>query len=164
MFVPIPKPKGFGGDFFKEAETLSKFHGRIQKVLDDLEKSPAAKKNLDHETVSKASFGSDDFVAAGVLAPAVEQAHARIKELAQVFQDLIEGLGLAALNVEKDFEGLDAEQAARLREIQERATKYKEEQHQPVSTPDVQVCGPDSGGTSEGKNESGGKSKQGKQL
>lgn len=121
--VPVDTP--FGKKLVKEAETLAKFKGRIDKVLTELEKSPASKKNIDHQTITRAAYGSGEkFTAAEDLSKLYDKVHERLKTMSKSFGDQIEAMGLMAVVAEHGYEGMDAEQAARMRAIQERAKEH----------------------------------------
>ncbi|MFE7116763.1 hypothetical protein ACFU99_15245 [Streptomyces sp. NPDC057654] len=120
----------FGKNLVKEAETLAKFKSRVDKVLTDLEKSPASHKSIDHQTIPADAYGTFD--SAKKLAGKYAAVHERLSTLSKTLGDQIEAMGLTALAAEKGYEGLDAEQAARLRQIQAQAR----EQYQPPKAMD----------------------------
>ncbi|MFH8984508.1 hypothetical protein [Streptomyces varsoviensis] len=111
----------FGKNLVKEAETLAKFKSRVDKVLTDLEKSPASQKSIDHQVIPADAYGTFD--SAKRLATKYAAVHARLSTLSKIFGDQIEAMGLTALVAEKGYDGIDAEQAARLKEIQARVRK-----------------------------------------
>ncbi|MEV0266611.1 hypothetical protein AB0I49_35420 [Streptomyces sp. NPDC050617] len=112
----------FGKNLVKEAETLAKFKSRVDKVLADLEKSPASQKSIDHLTIPASAYG--DFDSAKKLSTTYAAMHARLSTLSKIFGSQIEAMGLTALVAEKGYAGIDAEQAARLREIQAQASEH----------------------------------------
>lgn len=121
----VPSP--FGKGMAKEAETLAKFKGRIDKILSDLEKSPASKKKIDEQTITRATYGAQlDAVpwAADNLAKAYDTVHEKLKAWSKTFGDQIEAMGIAALVAEKGYDAIDAEQRRRMQEIQAEAAKY----------------------------------------
>ncbi|MFC0598612.1 hypothetical protein [Streptomyces palmae] len=140
----------FGKGFAKEVKTLKGFKSRIDDVLLKFADSPGAKKNLDSHGVPTTAFGSSSFNAAGILAGHVEKAHARLSELSQILGDQIEALGIAAVIAENNYEGVDAEQSARLKAIQERAERYYQgHRDNPAAvTPDNPICSPSDQGKS----------------
>ncbi|GHF74757.1 hypothetical protein GCM10010218_64780 [Streptomyces mashuensis] len=107
----------------KDAETLSTFKGRIDSILRMLEDSQASQTSLDHRTIAKSAYGKD-FHSAEVLHSVYETVHTRLKELSRVFGDQIEAAGLAALVADRGYDGVDAEQEARMRAIQERTERH----------------------------------------
>ncbi len=108
----------FGKHLVKEAETLTKFKARVDKVLADLGKSPASYKSLDRQQIPEDAYGKVD--SAKALRARYTEIHTHLMELSKTFGDQIEAMGLAALAAERGYGGMDAEQAARLREIEER--------------------------------------------
>ncbi|MEU5031507.1 hypothetical protein [Streptomyces milbemycinicus] len=123
-----PDPGGavkspFGKGMAKEAETLKKFKGRIDEVLSELEKSPASKKKIDAQTLSRGVFGGD-LTSAEQLYELYNSVHEKLKTWSKTFGDQIEAMGLAALIAEKGYDELDAEQRRRMQEIQAEAQKY----------------------------------------
>ncbi|MEU4898636.1 hypothetical protein AB0B12_40135 [Streptomyces sp. NPDC044780] len=110
-------------DLKVEAETLASFKSRIDKILIDLEESPAAKGKISDQTVAHAAFGAG-FTAAGDLAGAYEKLHARLEQFSKTLGDQLEALGIAVQISDRGYESIDAEQAARLRAIQQRTAEY----------------------------------------
>ncbi|WP_245738223.1 hypothetical protein [Streptomyces sparsogenes] len=119
-----PQSHLFGKGMAKEAETLAKFKSRIDKVLSDLEKSPASKTKLDEQTISRAAYGNSTLTSADALSQMYNQVHEKIKIYSKTFGDQLEALGIAALIAEKGYDGVDAEQRRRMQEIQAEAQKY----------------------------------------
>ncbi|MGY0057983.1 hypothetical protein ACWY4P_15730 [Streptomyces sp. LZ34] len=119
-----PQSEFFGKGMAKEAETLAKFKGRIDKVLSDLEKSPASRTKLDEQTISRAAYGDSTLTTADKLSELYDQVHEKIKIYSKTFGDQLEAMGLAALIAEKGYDGVDAEQRRRMQEIQAEAQKY----------------------------------------
>ncbi|MCC3779892.1 hypothetical protein [Streptomyces sp. UNOB3_S3] len=107
----------------KEAETLTTFKNRIDEVLANLEKSAASPKTMGDQKVAPGSFGKG-FGSAEGLAALYEAVHARLETLSKVFGDQVEAMGLAAVIAERGYDGVDADEAARMRAIQERANEY----------------------------------------
>ncbi|MER7795281.1 hypothetical protein [Streptomyces sp. NPDC097640] len=123
-----PDPGGsvespFGKRMAKEAETLKKFKGRIDEVLSELEKSPAAKTTIDAQTLSRGVYGGD-LDSAQKLYELYNTAHESIKAWSKTFGDQIEAMGIAALIAENGYDEIDAEQRRRMQEIQAEAQKY----------------------------------------
>ncbi|WP_413806866.1 hypothetical protein [Streptomyces sp. OE57] len=115
----------FGKKLVKEAETLAKFKKRLDKVLTDLDKSPASRKTISQQSITRDAYGSGTgFTSADDLANLYEKVHVRLETLSKSFGDQIEAMGLMAIVAERGFDGMDAEQARRMREIQARAQKY----------------------------------------
>ncbi|MCC3766647.1 hypothetical protein [Streptomyces sp. UNOC14_S4] len=109
-------------DLAKEAETLTKFKGHIDKILENLEGSSSSVKSIADQKLSKDVYGSFD--TAKGLADLYEHVHERLKELSKTFGDQIEAMSIAALIADRGYDAIDAEQAARLKAIEERARKY----------------------------------------
>ncbi|MES4908729.1 MULTISPECIES: hypothetical protein [unclassified Streptomyces] len=120
----VPQSDLFGKGMAKEAETLAKFKSRIDKVLSDLEKSPASKTKLDEQTISRAAYGDSTLTSADKLSELYDQVHEKIKIYSKTFGDQLEAMGLTALIAEKGYDGVDAEQRRRMQEIQSEAQKY----------------------------------------
>lgn len=115
----------FGKRLVKEAETLARFKKRLDKVLTDLEKSPASRKTISEQAITRDAYGSGPgFTSSDDLANLYEKVHSRLENLAQSFGEQIEAMGLMAIVAERGYDGMDAEQARRMREIQARAWKY----------------------------------------
>ncbi|MGR3935593.1 hypothetical protein [Streptomyces sp. BRA346] len=117
---------GRGGkraDLKVEAETLASFKSRIDKILLDLEESPAARSKISDQTVAHAAFGAE-FTAAADLAGAYEKLHARLEKFSRTLGDQLEALGIAVQISDRGYDSVDAEQAARLRAIQKRTAEY----------------------------------------
>ncbi|MEU0810433.1 hypothetical protein [Streptomyces sp. NPDC005970] len=112
----------FGKGMAKEAETLAKFKSRIDKVLSDLEKSPASKKTIDEQTITRAAYGGS-IDSAGDLSKLYDDVHEKLKNWSKIFGDQLEAMGITALIAEKGIDGVDAEQRRRLQEIQAEAAK-----------------------------------------
>lgn len=117
------RARGGGADLKVEAETLASFKSRIDKILIDLEESPAAKGKISDQTVAHAAFGAE-FSAAADLAGAYEKLHARLEKFSKTLGDQLEALGIAVQISDRGYESIDAEQAARLSAIQDRTAKY----------------------------------------
>ncbi|MBD3010166.1 hypothetical protein [Streptomyces sp. 5-10] len=118
----------FGKRLVKEAETLAKFKKRLDKVLTDLDKSPASHKTISQQFITRDAYGSGTgFTSADDLANLYEKVHARLETLSKSFGDQIEAMGLMAIVAERGYDGMDAEQARRMREIQARTRKYYRE-------------------------------------
>jgi hypothetical protein len=117
----------FGKGMAKEAETLAKFKGRIDKILSDLEKSPASTKKIDEQAITRATYGaqlSGVHWSADDLAKSYDVVHEQLKTWSKTFGDQIEAMGIAALIAEKGYDAVDAEQRRRMQEIQAEAAKY----------------------------------------
>ncbi|AGP54642.1 hypothetical protein [Streptomyces rapamycinicus] len=117
------RTRGGGSDLKVEAETLASFKSRIDKILVDLEESPAAKSKISDQTVAHTAFGAE-FTAAADLAGAYEKLHDRLEKFSRTLGDQLEALGIAVQISDRGYESIDAEQADRLRAIQDRTTKY----------------------------------------
>ncbi|MEU9796467.1 hypothetical protein AB0E27_38920 [Streptomyces sparsogenes] len=133
----------------KEAETLAKFKSRIDKILSDLEESPASPKNIEGQTITRATYGAQlDGVpwAADNLAKSYDTVHEKLKAWSKTFGDQIEALGIVALIAEKGYDAIDAEQRRRMQEIQAEAAKYYRD--------------PETGRPATGSEQSGGHTKQ----
>ncbi|GAA2371955.1 hypothetical protein ACI2L4_37755 [Streptomyces sparsogenes] len=113
----------FGKGMAKEAETLAKFKGRIDKILTDLQKSPASKQKLEQQTITRDAYGGS-LDSASALYAAYNNVHGNLVILSQLLRDLLEGSGYSALIAEKGIDGIDAEQARRLQAIQAQALKH----------------------------------------
>lgn len=120
--MPV-KLSPFGKGMAKEAETLAKFKSRIDQVLSDLENSPAAKKYIDEQTITRAAYGGD-IDSAGDLSLLYDQVHEKLKTWSKIFGDQLEAMGITALIAEKGIDGIDAEQRRRLQQIQAESEKY----------------------------------------
>ncbi|MGW1197468.1 hypothetical protein ACWD4B_16760 [Streptomyces sp. NPDC002536] len=115
--------RGSGGGYLaKEAETLTTFKGRIDELLAKLEKSSASPKAIGDRRISRDAYGRG-FDSAHDLAGLYDKVHGRLQELSKLFGDQIEAVGLAALISDRGYDGVDAEQAARMRAIQESTQK-----------------------------------------
>ncbi|QLH24474.1 hypothetical protein [Streptomyces sp. Rer75] len=114
---------GKRADLKVEAETLASFKSRIDKILLDLEESPAARSKISDQTVAHAAFGAE-FTAAADLAGAYEKLHARLEKFSRTLGDQLEALGIAVQISDRGYDSVDAEQAARLRAIQKRTAEY----------------------------------------
>jgi hypothetical protein len=114
---------GGRSDLKVEAETLASFKSRIDKILLDLEDSPAARSKISDQTVTRTAFGGE-FTAAGDLAGAYEKLHARLEKFSRTLGDQLEALGIAVQISDRGYDSIDAEQADRLRAIQQRTAKY----------------------------------------
>ncbi|MFI1798701.1 hypothetical protein ACH427_15310 [Streptomyces sp. NPDC020379] len=110
------------GNLVKEAETLAKFKGRIDTIVSELEKSPASQKAIAHQTIAKGAYGTG-FGSADDLAKLYDKVHDQLKTLSQTLGDQVEAMGIAAVVAERGYDGMDAEQAARLKAIEERVRK-----------------------------------------
>ncbi|AZQ73850.1 hypothetical protein EKH77_23880 [Streptomyces luteoverticillatus] len=108
----------------KEAETLTTFKNRIDEVLANLEKSAASPKTMGDQKVAHDAFGKG-FGSAEGLAALYDAVHARLETLSKVFGDQVEAMGLAAVIAERGYDGVDADEAARMRAIQERTHEYE---------------------------------------
>ncbi|MEU3351360.1 hypothetical protein [Streptomyces sp. NPDC037389] len=116
--------RGTNGRLAKEAETLTTFKNRIDEVLADLEKSAASPKSMGDQKVAHDAFGRG-FGSAEGLAALYDAVHARLETLSKVFGDQVEAMGLAAVIAERGYDGVDADEAARMRAIQERTHEYE---------------------------------------
>ncbi|MFE0044738.1 hypothetical protein [Streptomyces albireticuli] len=116
-------PSG-AGKLAKEPETLKSFQDRIEDVLDKLEKSKASSKSMGDQKVSTEAFGTG-FGSAKDLAGLYDKVHERLLALSKVFGDQVEAMGLAAVIAERGYDGIDAEEAEKLRAIQKRTQEYE---------------------------------------
>ncbi|MER6145583.1 hypothetical protein ABT174_37125 [Streptomyces sparsogenes] len=116
----------FGKGMAKEAETLAKFKSRIDQVLTDLENSPAAKKNIEEQRITRAAYGGN-IDSAGDLSLMYDQVHEKLKTWSKIFGDQLEAMGITALIAEKGIDGTDAEQRRRLEQIRAESEKYYRE-------------------------------------
>ncbi|MFC0598610.1 hypothetical protein [Streptomyces palmae] len=116
-------PPTFGSSLVKEAETLSKFKGRIDTVLTALQESAASKKNISHQTIPQHAYGKD-FAAAKSMAEHYDKVRLRLEELSQFLGDRIEAMGIAAKIAERGYDSIDDDLAARLRELEKRAREH----------------------------------------
>ncbi|MGW1073953.1 hypothetical protein [Streptomyces sp. NPDC002537] len=127
-------------DLAKEAETLATFKGRIDKILENLEDSSSSLKSIADQTITKDAYGTG-FDSAQHLAELYEQVHERLKTLSKTFGDQVEAMGLAALIADRGYDGIDAEQAARMRAIEERTRKFHKGPVVPPRTTDAPGSG-----------------------
>lgn len=111
-----------GSGISKKAETLAYFKKQLDKMLKDLEESPAAKSEISRHRIAAAAYGK--FPAAEELAGNYQKVHARLEELSQILGDQLEALGVTVQISDRGYDSVDAEQAARLREIHKRAQNY----------------------------------------
>ncbi|ARZ67541.1 hypothetical protein SMD11_1884 [Streptomyces albireticuli] len=118
-----PTPSG-DGKLVKEPETLKSFQDRIEGVLEKLEKSKASSKSMGDQKVSTEAFGTG-FGSAKDLAGLYDKIHERLLTLSKVFGDQVEAMGLAAVIAERGYDGIDAEEAEKLRAIQKRTQEYE---------------------------------------
>ncbi|GAA0481052.1 hypothetical protein ABZ951_24540 [Streptomyces sp. NPDC046215] len=127
---------GASGDsrLAKEPETLATFQKRIEEVLTKLEKSAASSKSMGDQKVPQASFGTG-FGSAKELATLYDKVHERLLTLSKVFGDQVEAMGFAAVIAERGYDGIDAEEAERLRAIQKRTRQYEHDRPRPGGTP-----------------------------
>ncbi|MFE6779317.1 hypothetical protein [Streptomyces sp. NPDC057702] len=109
-----------GADLSREAETLTYFKGRIDKILLELESSPAAKSRISDQTITRAAYGTG-FSAADDLASMYDKVHGRLEKFSQTLGEQLEMLGIAVQIADRGYDSVDARQAARLNEIQRRA-------------------------------------------
>ncbi|WP_431774745.1 hypothetical protein [Streptomyces cucumeris] len=123
----------FGARLVKKSEALTKLQERIDKVLTELEKTPAAKQKIAEQSITRDAYGSGpQFTSADDLANLYEKIHTNLTTMWQTFNDQVEAFGLMALQADKNYNNEDSEQArelrrvhqARLREIAERTEKY----------------------------------------
>ncbi len=123
----------FGKRLVKKSEALTKLNARIEKVLTELEKTPAAKQKIAEQSITRDAYGSGrEFTSADDLANLYEKIHADLTTMWQTFNDQLEAFGLMALQADKNYVNDDSETArelrrvhrARLREIAERTDKY----------------------------------------
>jgi hypothetical protein len=108
----------------KEPETLATFRNRIEEVLSKLEKSSASPKSIGDHKIADDAFGTG-FDSAKALATLYEAVHVQLLMLSNEFGDHVDAMGLAAVIADQGYDGIDAEEAARLRAIQERARGYE---------------------------------------
>ncbi|AQA14362.1 hypothetical protein HUF15_43140 [Streptomyces samsunensis] len=137
----------FGKRLVKEAETLAKFKKRLDKVLTDLDKSPASRKTISQQSITRDAYGSGPgFTSADDLANLYEKVHARLETLSKSFGDQIEAMGLMAIFAERGYDGMDAEQARRMREIQARTREHYREPTEKHAGQNGNHSGKDAGG------------------
>lgn len=111
--------KPFTKSLVKEAETLTKFQGRVEKILTELEKTPASKKNMSEQTIPASAYGHG-FSEATDFAATYEHVHGQLTKMNQMFHDNITMMGFAAIIAERGYDGLDAEQQRQMQAIQRR--------------------------------------------
>ncbi|MBB5116629.1 hypothetical protein [Streptomyces eurocidicus] len=112
------------GKLAKEPLTLKSFQGRIDAAVEKLEKSKASSKSMGDQKVPVDAFGVG-FGSAKDLAGLYDKVHERLLALSKVFGDQLEATGLAAVIAERGYDGIDAEEAEKLRSIQKRTQEYE---------------------------------------
>ncbi|MGK5628062.1 hypothetical protein [Streptomyces sp. URMC 123] len=144
-----------GEDLSLKAETLSAFKGRIDKIIADLEKSPAAKSKIDGQKVSRHSYGKG-FSAAEDLGGLYDKVHAELQTLSQTFGEQLEALGIAVQISDRGYGNIDADQEARFRAIQKRAAEVYERQRTGGKADTGGTGGTDTADANTGKGDTGG--------
>ncbi|WP_069814864.1 hypothetical protein [Streptomyces sp. TP-A0874] len=116
--------RGGGGENLDVGSvSLQSFKSRIDEILIGLDASAATPHKLGEQAVSTTAFGTG-FAAAEELASHYEKIRTRLETLSRTFCEQIEAMGLAVDMADKDYQGIDAEQAARLRAIMARTEKH----------------------------------------
>lgn len=103
-------------------ESLKDFKKRVDKMLDDLEKSPASHKKIGDQTVSATAYGTG-FTEADDLMREYNKVHGNLKSLSQTLGDQIETMSITVELIRKDFTGVDEDTLHRLRTLQKRMEK-----------------------------------------
>lgn len=116
---------GGGKDLAYEAESLASFKGRIDKILDELEGSPASPKQIGAQDITPDAYGTG-FSAAADLSSLYDKVHTRLQDLSRLFGDQLEALGIATQIVDKGYQSLEADQAQRFQTVQERVEEYSQ--------------------------------------
>ncbi|WP_051717760.1 hypothetical protein [Streptomyces megasporus] len=115
---------GDGKDLSYEPETLASFKKRIDKIIDDLETSPASHKRISDQTITPESYGTG-FSAAKDLSSLYEGAHERLKTLSRLFGEQLEALGIATQIVDKGYENIETEHRERFQAIQSHVEEHQ---------------------------------------
>ncbi|MFH8365258.1 hypothetical protein [Streptomyces sp. NPDC018031] len=128
-------------DFKREAESLLDFKKRIDRILIDLGDSPAAKDSISRQSIVRAAFGQG-FLAADDLADAYEKTHRRLEKFSRTLGEQLEALGIAVQIADRGYDGVEADQLARFRQLQKKTREDYPELHdtapetgQPSTTP-----------------------------
>ncbi|MEU9705749.1 hypothetical protein [Streptomyces sp. NPDC047981] len=122
-------PGGGGNKGLEVGEvTLQSFYARMQKLVEELQGSPAEHTKIGEQKVTAASYGTG-FTAATELHSAYEKVRTRLEELTRTFGETIEGMGLAATIADKGYAGVDEEERERYAAILKRTKEEYEERH-----------------------------------
>ncbi|MGW2019576.1 hypothetical protein [Streptomyces sp. NPDC001927] len=122
-------PTGGGNKGLEVGEvTLQSFYSRMQKLVEELQGSPAEHTKIGEQKVTAASYGTG-FTAATELHSAYEKVRTRLEELTRTFGETIEGMGLAATIADKGYTGVDEEERERYAAIRKRTKEEYEERH-----------------------------------
>ncbi|MDF3294078.1 DUF2563 family protein [Streptomyces silvisoli] len=119
MAVSDNGTSGFG----RKPDALLDIQKRINDLLTKLEQSAASHTKLGGQAVSRASFGGK-FAEADDLHALYDNVHKQLVTLSQTFSDQLEALGITVQIIDRGYDGIDQEQADRLREIQKRTAQY----------------------------------------
>ncbi|MCI0383663.1 hypothetical protein [Streptomyces sp. CNQ085] len=114
---------GGGKGLNYRAETLTAFKGRIDELLGELGKSPAAHKQIGEQAVTPEAYGTG-FSAAEDLSAHYDRVHTRLKALSRLFGEQLEALGIATEIVDKGYGNVEADQRQRFQAIQTQVEEH----------------------------------------
>ncbi|MGK5639991.1 hypothetical protein ACSNOK_16990 [Streptomyces sp. URMC 126] len=107
-------------------DDLQDFKRRVDRLLDDLDKSAASHKQIAHQAVSKEAYGKlEDAVR---LSEEYDSVHRRLELLSRMLGDQLEAMGIAVDMADRGYKNVDREHAERLSAIQKRSRENWEQQ------------------------------------
>lgn len=137
-------------------EDLGEFKKRVDRLIDDLDKSEASHKKMTGDKLAQTAFGSESFTEAGVFATAYETVHAQLELLSETLGQQLEAMGITVHMAEGDYKQVDQEEALRLQRIQKRTELYWERHQKEKNPPKPPDDGKGSGGKGKGSGGAGG--------
>ncbi|MFF7653401.1 hypothetical protein ACFZCY_26850 [Streptomyces sp. NPDC007983] len=127
-------------------EDLGEFKKRVDRLIDDLDKSEASHKKMTGSKLAQTAFGSKSFTEAGVFATAYETVHAQLELLSATLGQQLEAMGITVHMAEGDYKQIDEEEALRLRRIQKRTERFWEQHQKEKNPPKPPEHGKEDGG------------------
>ncbi|HZG05967.1 MAG TPA: hypothetical protein VE546_20720 [Streptomyces sp.] len=118
---------GSSGGLKGELESLKDFKKRVDRILDDLESSPASPTKVKQQQVSRSSFGGN-FAEADGLYREYNRVHAQLTRLSQVLGAQIEAMRIAVHGADVGFGNLEDDLKRRFWQLQNRAYDFQQEQ------------------------------------
>ncbi|MFJ7997242.1 hypothetical protein ACIQ7D_08840 [Streptomyces sp. NPDC096310] len=131
-----------------DAESMMDFKKRVDKLITNLNDSPAAPDKVSQEPVGRSHFGGDGgaWAEANGLSAAYTSVIDQLKDLSQLLADSLEGMGIAVVSSKHGYEGEDDDIRARMLQIQKNMKKHYNPELDPTAQQNKsQGQGPGSG-------------------
>ncbi|MCX4823445.1 hypothetical protein OG883_26910 [Streptomyces sp. NBC_01142] len=110
-----------------DPESMGEFKKRVDKLVLDLNGSPAGPKKIGDDAIDRTQFGGggNGWVEASGLFNAYDTVITQLKQLSQLLADCMEGMGIAVVASKDGYQGMDDDIRRRMLTIRQRTeSKY----------------------------------------